>query len=278
MSEAAFINILVAEDNDMSREVMMSVLQAQNFKAVGARDGGEAIQIVQEQSFDLALVDINMAPQGGFEFVRYLRANGIDLPVVIVTGDDTSDMLIAANALDVVRVLQKPVVPERLIQTVNVLLKKRGLNPDHMGVEQKVSEMSPEHLMGRAIEVAEYNVRMQKGGPFGAIVADADGNIVGEAASRGSSRTDPMAYAEAMAIYQASEKLNREDLSDCVLYCTSEPTIVGRAMIANANIQKVVYALSHDDIRSVQAPSPMAQHKEPEYSQLGREEALKLFQ
>ncbi len=278
MSEPVFINILVAEDNDMSREVMMSILQAHNFNAVGARDGGEAIALVGEQSFDVALVDINMTPQGGFEFVRYLLANRIDLPVVIITSDDTSDMLIEANALDVTRVLQKPVVPERLIQTVNIILKRRGINPDPMGVEAVQSHFTPEQLMARAIEVAEYNVRMKNGGPFGAVVADKDGQVIGEAASRGSSRTDPLAYAEALAIYQASEKLESEDLSSCTLYCTSEPTMVGKAMIANGNIHKVVYALSHDDIRSVREPSPHGEHVEAQYSQLGREEALKLFQ
>ena len=277
MSDSAFISILVAEDNDMSREVMMSILKAQNFKVFGVCDGGEAIEMLEANTFDLALVDINMAPQGGFEFVRHLRATGTDLPVVIITSDDTSDMLIEANALDVTRVLQKPVVPERLIQTVNVILKRRGFNPDPMGVEQKVNNFSAEQLMGRAIEVAEYNVRMQKGGPFGAIVADANGQIIGEAASRGSSRADPMAYAEALAIYQASEKLGREDLSDCTLYCTSEPTIVGRAMIANVNIQNVVFALSHDDMRSLSKPSLLGERKEPKYLQLGRNEAIKLF-
>lgn len=278
MTERSFITILVAEDNDMSRDVMLSILQAQNYNAIGARDGGEAIELVRENLFDLALVDINMAPRGGFEFVRHLRANGIDLPMVIVTSDDTSDMLVEANALDVTRVLQKPVVPERLIQTVNTILKKRGLNPDPMGVEERQSSFTPEQLMARAIEVAEYNKRMQRGDAFGAVVADEKGRIVGEAASRGSSRADPMAYAEALAIYQASEKLKTEDLSGCTLYTTAEPTMVGKAMIANVNIRKVVYALSHDDLSTIRKPSPHARREEVEYSQLGRDQALKLFE
>ena len=87
------ISILVAEDNEVSRELMCAILKTQGYCVVPATDGEDAIQKIKQQDIDLALVDLNMEPKGGFEFVKYLVINGISLPVVIVTADDSSDIL-----------------------------------------------------------------------------------------------------------------------------------------------------------------------------------------
>ena len=126
MTQEGFINILVAEDNDVSRELMAGILRAQGYRVFGAIDGESAIKVVEDRDIDLALVDINMSPKGGFEFVKFLVVKGIDTPVVIVTGDDSTNILVDASSLGVVTVLQKPVDPDKLLQVVNRILKRRG--------------------------------------------------------------------------------------------------------------------------------------------------------
>lgn len=275
-SEAkAFITILIAEDNVVSREMMSAILQTQGYKTIPASDGDEAIAVIQEQDVDLALVDINMAPTGGFEFVKYLLVNGIDVPVVVVTADDSSDMLIEASALSVQRVLQKPIQPARLLETVSKILKRRGLNPAPMGVEAHDSKFSHEALMARAIELAHKNAQSKKGGPFGAVLADPSGKILGEGANGITSRSDPTAHAEVMAIRQAAERLGRSDLSDCVLYVSSEPTMIGKALIQSVGIAKVYYGLSHAEAGQIRAKT--AHLPETQYEQLGHDAATAMF-
>ena len=120
----ASTTILIAEDNDVSRKMMVGILEAEGYEIVQASDGGEAIEKIKEHDVDLALVDINMAPKGGFEFVKHMFVNGIKIPVVIITGDDSSDILIQASDLGVAQVYQKPVEPGRLLQTVERTLKR----------------------------------------------------------------------------------------------------------------------------------------------------------
>ncbi|MGB0719548.1 MAG: response regulator, partial [Bdellovibrionales bacterium] len=251
MSNTNFITILIAEDNEVSREMMRGVLKTQGFNTVPAEDGDSAIAALKNQSADLALVDINMAPKGGLEFIRHLVANGIDLPVVIVTGDESSDILLEAGSLGVQRVLHKPVKPDTLIKVVKQVLKRRGFNPDHLGVEVHDTKFNHETLMQKAIELAAQNAKLKKGRPYGAVVADSDGHILGEGVNGITSRVDPIAHAEVMAIRQAAEKLGRTDLKDCILYCSAYPTKVGAALIESVGIGKVYYGLSHTDIESV---------------------------
>ena len=124
MSENSPINILVAEDNDVSREMLVGILKAEGYEVYGAIDGESAIKVIEDRSIHLALVDVNMAPKGGFSFVKYLAAQNIKLPVILVTADDSADMLVEASSLGVAQILQKPVRPNRLLQAVERILSR----------------------------------------------------------------------------------------------------------------------------------------------------------
>jgi guanine deaminase len=274
MSEEAFINILIAEDNDLSREMMAGVLRTQGYRIYGAIDGESAIKVVEDRDIDLAFVDVNMTPRGGFEFIKYLVVKGINLPVILVTANEASDILMEANALGVKRVIQKPVEPDLLIQTAARLLKQKGLNPKPLAVTSKDVKYTHDDLMKKAIQLADKNAKSKRGGPFGAIVATKDGKILGEGMNGITSRVDPTAHAEVMAIRQAADKLGKADLSDCILYCSSEPTMMGRALVNSVGIQKVYYGLSHTEMASVKSTKPIVK---PEYTQLGHDDALAMF-
>jgi DNA-binding response OmpR family regulator len=275
MSEAPFINILIAEDNDVSREMMAGILRAQGYRVHGAIDGESAIKVISERAIDMALVDVNMAPKGGFEFVRYLVAKGNKLPVVIVTGDDSADMLMEASSLGVVQVIQKPVEPKRLTQTVERILRRKGFNPTPLAVTQHETKFSPEDLMAEVLKMAMENARAKKGGPYAALIASSDGQIIARGASGLNARVDPIAHAEVLAIRRAAEKLGTADLTNYVLYCTSQPTRVGEAVIASVGLSKVYYGLSREDIGTLQPGH--GQNDEPVYEQIYKEAALEMF-
>lgn len=269
------INVLIAEDNDVSRAMMAGILEAKGYNIIHATDGTSAIKQVKDHKVDVALVDINMAPTGGFEFVKYVVVNALKIPVAIVTGEDTSDILMEANALGVLQVIHKPIKPERLIQSVQRMARSKGLNPDPMGVEEHKSLFTPEELMKKAIEVAQKNVALDKGGPYGAVLANKEGKILGEGANGIKSRIDPMAHAEVMAIRQAAERLGVTSLSDCVLYCSSQPTKIGQALIESVGIEKVYFGLSAEDVSAIRGK---AETTKPQYEQICKAEALQMFE
>jgi guanine deaminase len=249
MKKDGFINILVAEDNELSRELISGVLRTQGYRVYGAIDGQSAIKVTEDRDIDMAFIDVNMAPSGGFDFIRHLVVNSIDIPVVIITADDSSHILMEATALGVAQVIQKPIEPDKILRIAYRILSRRGLNPKPLGVDAIETRFSPEDLMKKAIALAEKNARTKGGGPFGAVIADREGRILGEGVNGITSRADPAAHAEIMAIRQAAGRLGRSDLSDCVLYCSSEPTAVGKAMIESVSIGKVYYGLRGDEVK-----------------------------
>ncbi|MCB1783738.1 MAG: response regulator [Alphaproteobacteria bacterium] len=285
MDGAENITILIAEDNVVSRELMASILKTQGYQIMGASDGTQAIQVIENNDIDLALVDLNMAPTGGFEFVRYLVVNGIRLPVIVVTADESTDVLMKANELNVTRILQKPVEPDRLLSIVGHVLKKYGYTSPALATQTYEPHFTDEQLMQRAVELAERNARSKKGGPFGAVISNEKGKILGEGTNGITSRVDPTAHAEIMAIRQAAEKLGRSDLSDCTLYCSSEPTMMGHALISSVGIKKVFFGLSHKEINKIRSQDAKVRAeleghkpKETEYIQLGHDHAMTVFE
>lgn len=120
------IKILIAEDNDFVRMQLVQYLTNEVYELVEAIDGTTAIEAVNKGGVDMAIVDVRMEPVDGFEFVKKIRANDVDIPVVLVTGDNNPDLLTKATEWGVGAVLIKPVQKDRLLQTVERLLQRRN--------------------------------------------------------------------------------------------------------------------------------------------------------
>ena len=117
--------ILVVEDNDFVRMQIVKFLQDAedtDYEVIEATDGGKALEVIND-NIDLAIVDIRMEPIDGFEFIRHIRGDGNEAPVILVTGDSNPDLLSEANKWDVGAVLMKPVQKDRLVKTVSRTLQ-----------------------------------------------------------------------------------------------------------------------------------------------------------
>jgi CheY-like chemotaxis protein len=122
-------SVLIVEDNDFVRMQIVSYLKADGYDVAQASGGEEALDaIARGPAVDLIIADLRMEPVGGFEFIKTLRSQNVATPVVLVTGDQTPDILEQAGKLNVAAVLMKPVEKARLLGTVSRALKgsKRG--------------------------------------------------------------------------------------------------------------------------------------------------------
>lgn len=114
--------VVVVEDNPASLELMLYLLKSFNFSVAGFSRAAEALDALQKEQFDLALVDILMPEMDGFEFAKHVRANEgtKQLPLVAITA--------LAMVGDRERVLSagfdgyipKPIDPERFISQLQL--------------------------------------------------------------------------------------------------------------------------------------------------------------
>ncbi|MBL8636986.1 MAG: response regulator [Alphaproteobacteria bacterium] len=274
--------VLIADNNQVSREQMANTLLASGYRVIQAIDGGSALKVVKEHSVSVAIIDHFMDPHGGFDFARTLRNSGKKIPMILVTDEETSDLLMQITRHGISRYLKKPVDPKRLGEAVKRTLREAGpeekktapSSPIVVSIMSRDHSYTPEELMDRALELGLRNAETRKGGPFGAVVADENGRILGEGASGMTSRCDPIAHAEVMAIRQATEALNQSHLETCSLFCSGQPTAIGQALIESVGLAQVYYALSHEDVAQIRPPK---QVRPVPMKQLGHARALEIL-
>lgn len=286
MNKTAISNILilVADDDDAVRSYITNVFESYGFAVIQAINGGAAIKVIEEHDVDVAIIDHRMKPNDGFEVAKHILVKGKNIGVVMLSDDPTTDLLLRAGQDGISQVMKKPVEPDRLIQTVKRLLRKLGKNPDAIGADM-VKTYTPEELMNRAIALGSQNAKSHMGGPFGAVVADKEGHLLGEGVNGVKLRCDPTAHAEVIAIRRATDKKNDTRLDGCVIYCSSEPTMLGEALIIGTGIEKVYYGISHEEAGTPRVKEegilgeiakPMAQ-RSVVHEQLQRDQALDVF-
>lgn len=83
--------ILVAEDDASARLLMCEVLRRAGYEPCPARDGVEALEVMEHYQCDLAVVDITMPRMDGIAFTQTLREGNCDLPVLMVTARVTQE-------------------------------------------------------------------------------------------------------------------------------------------------------------------------------------------
>ncbi|WP_066378211.1 MULTISPECIES: tRNA adenosine(34) deaminase TadA [unclassified Anabaena] len=101
--------------------------------------------------------------------------------------------------------------------------------------------------MNRALELAKIAGDAGEV-PVGAVITDADGNLIAEGENRKERDHDPTAHAEIIAIRAATQALQTWRLHNCTLYVTLEPCPMCAGAIVQARLGKLVYGV--DDTKT----------------------------
>ena len=114
-------------------------------------------------------------------------------------------------------------------------------------------------LLRRAIDVA-CRAREHGNHPFGALLVDAQGNVLLEAENTVNTEHDCTGHAETNLMRLASRRYEFDDLARCTLYTSTEPCPMCSGAIFWGGVGRVVYALSEDGLYALTGDSP---HKLP---------------
>ena len=119
--------ILVVDDSDVIRSLIVLNLELEGFSVREARDGQECLDIVGEVRPDLITLDAAMPRLDGFGTVEALRANPETraIPIVMVSARAQGSDVARGKALGVDAYITKPFEPEHLVLTVRSLTTAR---------------------------------------------------------------------------------------------------------------------------------------------------------
>ena len=117
--------ILVADDNEANRELLSALLSAEGYQVVCAADGQQALDRLDSDSIDLALLDVLMPRRTGFEACLAMKAKPETrlIPVVLLTSLNSEDDRIRGIMCGADDFLSRPVNKHELLARVHSLLR-----------------------------------------------------------------------------------------------------------------------------------------------------------
>lgn len=166
--ELGNLNVLLVEDNFSMRTLLRDVLTAFGVNSiVSVSDGGRAWQELREFPADLAVVDWNMRPVSGLQFVKRVR-QGRDspnpfLPVIMLTAYSERRRVMMGRDAGVTEFLTKPVTPKRLYDRIAAIVEhNRGFirsqsyfGPDRRRIDKGI--VGADRRNQNSMQVLDFN-------------------------------------------------------------------------------------------------------------------------
>ncbi|KAF2514393.1 response regulator [Flavobacterium zhairuonense] len=116
--------ILIVEDNRINQLVTKKIIEKNNYDCKVADDGFGALEILQKETFDLILMDINMPLMNGFETSKRIRLQGIKTPIVALTAFDKDEITDEAISSGINDIIIKPFEPVKLFKIISYLIEE----------------------------------------------------------------------------------------------------------------------------------------------------------
>jgi len=125
----AKLKILVAEDHDMSRQLLQKLLDMRGYAVVTVANGKDALQEMEEQTFDVVLMDMHMPEldgMGATAEIRRREKGGRPTPIIALTAESSEGLRERYVEAGITDYLAKPIKPERLFELIERVQQRRS--------------------------------------------------------------------------------------------------------------------------------------------------------
>ena len=148
-------NILIVDDELHHLNSLKELIKHENYDIKLANSADEAINILEENSIDLVLLDLNMPEKGGVEVMKYINNNGSDTMVIVVSGETT--FVAAENALKhgAYDYIRKPYSIDGLLNSLKNGFQKRLLEYENKVMQSRLlkSEYLHRYIVNKSPDI-----------------------------------------------------------------------------------------------------------------------------
>ena len=117
-------SILVAEDEPVTLEIMIKMLEFYFGNVRGALNGQEALRLLEQESIDVVLTDLTMPVMDGFELAKEIKAHYPQIPVLTLTAHKEEELIRRAKESGIREILHKPYSTPAFLQVMEKFFGK----------------------------------------------------------------------------------------------------------------------------------------------------------
>src|SRR5467141_2902324 len=133
-------HLLIIDDDANTLASLARAFRMAGHEATVCDNAIRALELVKTQRFDLIFSDVVMPGKDGISFLEDLKALGLTTPVVMISGQASIDMAVRATRLGAIDFLEKPLSTDKLLLTVENVLKIKRLEEENRHLRQRVGK------------------------------------------------------------------------------------------------------------------------------------------
>lgn len=161
------VNILAVDDETEVRNLYTTILSEEGYRVVTASNGVEAVEKIENEKFDLIILDIKMPEMSGTDVLKKVRDKIEGVSVIIVTAYPSLDSSIEAIKSGVCDYIIKPFSPKELRKVVRMVVEKAKLIEENRKKEKELAVASAtaeiEKKRAEELEAAYEKLRETQG-------------------------------------------------------------------------------------------------------------------
>lgn len=123
--------ILVVDDDANTRLLLQAILEAENYTVFSAKDGEDALSVMDREHIDLVLLDIMMPKMDGYEFTKVLRENKNNLPILMISAKQMPKDKHKGFIVGTDDYITKPIDEEEMLLRIKALLRRAQIASEH---------------------------------------------------------------------------------------------------------------------------------------------------
>ena len=132
--------VLVVDDEAVIREGVKRILENSGFCVETCATGRMALEMIQEQEFQMVITDLKMPGMGGMEVLKTIKILQPEVPVIIITGYSTVDTAVEAMKNGAIDYVAKPFTPDALMEKVDKALQQKAVFLDEIYLRKELRD------------------------------------------------------------------------------------------------------------------------------------------
>jgi len=168
--------VLIVEDNSDAREAWSTLISSWGYRVDSAEDGERGLQLIESFDPQILLLDLRLPKKDGLAVLREIRANGWQLPTIVISGEGDIEDAVQSIKLGAYDYLRKPVDPHHMEVLLNNLRTHLTVSKENQLLRRRLMEAGElGQLIGQSLAMRRVMASIDQVAPSSASIV-----IVGE--------------------------------------------------------------------------------------------------
>jgi len=155
--------IIVVDDEEGIRTSLSAVLRDEGFIVEAANDGQQALEMMQQDPFDLVMLDVWMPGLDGVETLQRIRANFKETAIIMISGHARIEDAVKATKLGAYNFVEKPLSLDKVVQDVKQALKQRHLEKENRMLKKSIKKHY--QIVGQSQALQDLQIQIARAAP-----------------------------------------------------------------------------------------------------------------